>query len=178
MGLGGILFNPNGRIGPNQFWRGLIVLVGLQIILNLVSVYGPLGLTLILGFVSIIFIYPYLCVFGKRLHDANQSAWWFVAFLVAWLVLGIGGGAVLQQVIPGQAELAAEMEAIAATGDLGAVMELAREQSRTLMIPSIALTIAINFLIGFPAARLKSEPGPNQYGQATDGSASAGDTFS
>ncbi|MEL6324344.1 MAG: DUF805 domain-containing protein [Pseudomonadota bacterium] len=178
MGLGGILFNPNGRINASEFWRGLIVLIAASIVLNVASVYGPIALSLILGLVSLLFIYPYICLFGKRLHDANRSAWWFLAFLAGAIIASFIGGFLMQSVIPGQAEFTEEIEELSQSGDFNAVLELTREQSRSLMIPSIISSTVISLIIGWFAARLPSEPGPNQYGPPTDGSALADDTFS
>ena len=81
-----VLFNPNGRIGPRDFWRGAILLLAVMIIVNVASAYaGPVGS--LLGIVTLGAPYAYLCVYGKRLHDGGHSAWWFLAFVAAYVLL-------------------------------------------------------------------------------------------
>lgn len=176
MGIGGILFNPQGRINANQFWRGLIILIGLQIVLNVVAAYGPLALTLVIGLASLLFIYPYLCVFGKRLHDSGNTAWWFVAFLVGFFVLSYIWALTLGPIfMPGQAQFEEDLQTLSQSGDINAIMELTREQTRAQMLPGILTTVVMNGIVGFIAARLPSDPDANQYGEPTSG---VSDTFS
>lgn len=72
MGVVDILFNPNGRIRASEFWRGVIILIGLGVITQVAALYGPPALAIASLLVQLVMIYMYVCVFGKRLHDSGK----------------------------------------------------------------------------------------------------------
>ena len=86
MGIMGVLFNPNGRIQANQFWQGVIVLVGFQIVLQVLVVLG-INLGVFSTIIAVGIVYPYLCVYGKRLHDSNKTAWMFLLFAIGYVII-------------------------------------------------------------------------------------------
>ena len=62
-----VLLNPNGRIAPRDFWIGVLILIGGNILLTPIPVIG--------GLVWLLLVYVGICVYGKRLHDTGRSAW-------------------------------------------------------------------------------------------------------
>ena len=84
-----LLFNPNGRIGRNRFWQGMVVLT----IASILVAAGFRMVAIPLVFLHFALIYPYICVIGKRLHDVGQTAW---LVLAVWLA-----GMVLNQIVSG-----------------------------------------------------------------------------
>ncbi|MEL7128544.1 MAG: DUF805 domain-containing protein [Pseudomonadota bacterium] len=172
MGIAGILFNPNGRITPNQFWRGIIVLVGLQIIFQVLANYGPAALAGIISLLGVLIVYPYLCVYGKRLHDAGKSAWWFLLFVLGYVILSI----ISLMLIPGLSEFFEEAMTFATDGDQAALDALTVEFGRRVMPQALAGMVLINGLLGFLVARLASDPGANEHGPPP-GSDQLGETF-
>ncbi len=90
--MGDLLFNPNGRIGRSRFLQGMVVLT---IATMLVSA-GSRLIAWPFVFLHLGLVYPYICVVGKRLHDAGTSAWlalvvWIGAVVINQIVSGIAG---------------------------------------------------------------------------------------
>lgn len=81
MDIGHVLFRPNGRIGQQDFWIGVLIIIGAHILSPLL---GPLQIVAWLGLVWVGF-----AVYGKRLHDAGRSAWLHVLPWAIWLGLMI-----------------------------------------------------------------------------------------
>lgn len=181
MNLGYILFSPNGRIGPGAFWRGIIVLLGIGIGLNLLMAYGSMPMMIGALVLMMLLVYPYICVFGKRLHDSGKSAWIFLFFLIGYIVLSWIMGALTTALIPGQAEAQLEMQEkmtalqTSADPDVGLMFSLIQEQMRDSMILSIVTGALTTFIVAFFAARMFSYPEANQYGPPPGGLVSAPD---
>ena len=175
MNLGYILFSPNGRIGPGAFWRGFIVLVGTGVVLSILGAYGPGIVQTVAGLLSIAIIYPYICVFGKRLHDSGKSAWLWLAFVFGYIVINQILATFLLPLFPGMTEVIAEIEArmtdMMESGafDFAQFMELMSDQARQTLIPSIVLSVIASLITGFFAARMFSYPEANQYGPPPGG---------
>lgn len=174
MSIGSVLFSPNGRIGPRTFWRGLIILLMAVIVTQVASVYAGPALGGIAGLLSIALAYPYLCVFGKRLHDSGKSAWWYLLFLLGYFIVnGVLQTVLLPVFSPTAAELNEEMAMLMEAGQWADALAYAPAIARESLFTSLISLIASNGLLGFLAARLKSDPGPNQYGPPEGSSASA-----
>ena len=167
MNLQAALLNPNGRIGPQTFWRGLIALIVLGIIIQFIQVYSPSVIGMIVGFLGLTLIYPYVVLFGKRLHDSGRSAWWFLLVLVIWGLLGYFLGRMMQNIfVPDMQE---QMQIAAESGNLSAIMEVSRSVARQTFIPGLISGIAIEAAIGYMVASLKSEAGTNRFGPPEGG---------
>jgi len=173
MGIMGVLFNPNGRIQANQFWQGLIILAGLGVILPIVTVYGPIGLGGIASIVSILLLYPFICVFGKRLHDSGKTAWMSLLFFLAYFAIFTVGTMIAFPMVDGYTELQAEMqEELAANGfNLQVISEYGRKVSELTFIPNMILSLIVTLAIGFLCARFFSDPYTNKYGPPVGGEA-------
>ena len=162
-----LLFNPNGRINTRDFWRGVILLVGAMMLLQL-GVYGGIFMASAFGFLQIFVFFPYLCVYGKRFHDSGRTAWFYVLALIAYVILSIILGGVLSQLmVPNLAELEEELQLVMRGGDLNEVVAVNLAIQKKLMIPSILTLFGANALIGFVVASLASDPHENQHGLPT-----------
>ena len=119
------LFNPVGRLSRNQFLRGLILcLIAAMFIQILVSFVSP-------GFsvVNTALVFPFFCVFGKRLHDAGLTAWWFLAFLAGYFVLSTLLTAILLPFVsPESAAMQAELQEVE-EGEAVCVVEAMKMQN-------------------------------------------------
>jgi uncharacterized membrane protein YhaH (DUF805 family) len=85
-----------GRIGRGQWWLGVLGLVVAQWV-----VFGILGLAGLFSFdpeagmsgsmiatqivIILLFIWPMICVYGKRYHDRDKSAWWILIVLIPFI---------------------------------------------------------------------------------------------
>lgn len=147
MNIGQVLFNPNGRIGQQEYWIGILIIIAG----NIVGGFIPF-----LGFIiSLGLIYVGVCVYGKRLHDAGKSAWlhalpWAVSIVLSVLGFVFAGGAVMSAMMAGDGQMN-PMAAIAAGGTFALFMSL-----------SFLVWIVYTIWVGV----LKSDPGANQYGAA------------
>lgn len=162
-------FDPQGRAGPRDFARGLILLTGVMVAIQTLTVIaGPQ--TNVLQYAL---VFPYICVFAKRLHDAGQSAWLWLIFLVGWLVLNaVAGGILMQLMVPGAMELSTELvnAMMAPEGVNQAVLnEKVEEFSRLSAVPSILAFLIASGLTGYVAYSLRSDPNPNRFGPPTTG---------
>lgn len=171
MSILGILFNPNGRIQANQFWRGIIVLVGLGIVFSVMTASGSAMLSGISGILGLLMFYPYLCVFGKRLHDSGRTAWWSVLAFVAFFVVYTIMTSFAFPMVEGYSELQAEMqEDLVENGlDLAVITEYAQKTSVLVFWPATILNTVATVIISFFVARLFSDPYPNKYGPPVGG---------
>ncbi len=159
------LFNPVGRLSRNQFLRGLILcLIAAMFVQIFVSFVSP-------GFSAFntALVFPFLCVFGKRLHDAGLTAWWFLAFLAGYFVLSTLLTAILLPFVsPESAAMQAELQEIAMRDGLGAMWAQAMEQAPAINRASIMTTLIVllitNAVLGLIAASLQSDPKPNKHG--------------
>lgn len=175
MGITGILFNPNGRIGPNSFWRGVIVTFVLSLLVTLAATYVNLAI----GMLSFLLIYPMICVYGKRLHDADKTAWLVIAVIIVSFVISYVLTLVISPMFGiDQAALQEQSAALGAEGDLAGVMDLAQQAQRDQMIPTLLISFITTFVVAFLVAQLPSNPETNQYGPPEGGAAAGGDTFS
>lgn len=176
MGIMGVLFNPNGRIQANQFWQGIIVLAAYLIIVNIIGGFLPTILTTILGLSIYLLPYPYLCVYGKRLHDSGKTAWLYLPFFIAFLIMF----ALVVSASPGFSDfLSVYMEAATAGEDpevIQSMMEefMAGEGGRAMAIRALIYLIIINLVFGFFVSRMFSDPNTNKHGPPVGGEVAGG----
>lgn len=173
MGLSGILFNPQGRISPAEFWRGLIILIAISIVLTVASVYAPIAVASVLGIASILLVYPIICVYGKRFHDNGRTAWLVLLVLLVYIVLSMIISAALMPVLaPEFAAFQADLQEKMANGEIGFVeaMEMGQAQASSTLVLNIVATVVASLATGFFVARLSSDPDENEHGMPTSGS--------
>jgi len=163
MTIQGVLFNPQGRIQANQFWQGVIVLVAIQIVLSILPLLG-INLGALSNLIGLLIIYPYLCVYGKRLHDSNKSAWMFLLFVLGYLLIST----LSVFFIPGLGDFFSEYMVLAGEGDqeglTALLQEFAATSGRATTYVSLGGLLVSNVLLGFIAARMHSDPNTNAYG--------------
>jgi len=142
-----LFLSPGGRIGQKEFWIGWVILFVIGIILNIL----PEGLKPIAGIVSLAMIYPSVCVYSKRLHDAGRSGWLAALPYAVWFLAGILG------VLVGGAGMLAML-----SGDTSAMTGGIAGLGMALLIILAALVFYIAFTVWVGIG--KSDPAPNQYG--------------
>jgi len=168
MSLSTVLFNPNGRIGPRDFWRGVIVLVAAMIVFQVASVYGGTLLGGLLGVITVAMPYPYLCVYGKRLHDAGRSAWFFLLFLLGYVMFdGLFQYIALPVLSPEAADLRKEMTMLLEQGQFADAFAYGPQIARESLLTALISLFIVNAVLGWLAARLPSEQGTNAHGPPT-----------
>lgn len=168
MDIGYVLLSPKGRIGPRDFLRGLVLLTGAVVLIRAVALNTYVGVAEL----QFVLLWGYLCVFGKRLHDAGQTAWLSLAFLLGYVIGATLVSTLLMPILSPQImPLVKEMQAFSVKGDLAGMLKLQQEHLVEL-VKGKALTTLASFLIasaglGFAGANLPSDPNPNVHGPAT-----------
>lgn len=179
-----LLLSPTGRIGKRQFWQGVVILVAAQLIMTGISLLfvsptdasGPMGMLISFGF-SIAYFYVYLCVYGKRLHDAGTSAWWYLLMAFGWIALylltidffyGIFGSSFWEPVMQSIELTQSQGEAASAE-----FMEAyALENKYANAYGGGVQAIVLNLIVGLiPGVLLSSDPFENMHGEPVGGTA-------
>ncbi|WP_337659890.1 DUF805 domain-containing protein [Anderseniella sp. Alg231-50] len=102
-----LFLSMNGRIGRGKFWIGILALMVAAFLLSfLLGMIGlmsvdetgmPVGAGYWIGLLILmaVTIWPSICIYGKRFHDRDKSAWWMLIGLVPivggiWLLVECG----------------------------------------------------------------------------------------
>ncbi len=169
-----LFLEPQGRLAPRPFGRGLVLLTGASLSLTVLTAiavpsFGPLQLAL---------VFPYICLFAKRLHDGGLTGWFWLAFLFGYGLINLVTTAMLFPVLSPQAmamqpEVQSIMVEVLKGGISPAETEAynARMQvfTRLSAVTSAACLLIASAVTGFAAFRLRSDPKPNRHGPPTLG---------
>lgn len=105
-----LYLNPNGRIGEQQFWFGLLGLVGMALggyaVLSVLGALGAMAGPAVNGLVSLIVLLGLVVLFSvaawmqhvlliKRLHDAGRTGWFAPLMIPVALLCALIMGAAL-----------------------------------------------------------------------------------
>jgi len=100
MGWRQLFFSIKGRMGRYDYWVRatlpmLLASLGIAILLALLFAGRHDGTDTVSGMVSLLLLYPSVCVYAKRWHDRNKSAWWTLILLVPvigilWVIIELG----------------------------------------------------------------------------------------
>ena len=174
-----VFLDPQGRLAPKPFAQGLILLTGAMMIITIVTAIGAAAF----GPLQYLLVFPYICVFGKRLHDAGLSAWLWLAFVAAYIFFSAVLTAFLMPLLSPaafliQAEIQKVMETSGLTAAFETMSERAPEIARLSIVTTVAAFLLASGLVGFAAYRMRSDKTTNRHGPPTDDSARAAGTFS
>jgi uncharacterized membrane protein YhaH (DUF805 family) len=102
-------------MGRGEFWIGFLILFVLGIVVHLIPGLGQL--------LAILLIYPWVCLFSKRLHDMGKSGWLQLVVFAIWIVavvvaMAMGGAAAIMAMASGShsADTSAAAGALAGMG--------------------------------------------------------------
>ncbi|MDG2522571.1 DUF805 domain-containing protein [Caulobacter segnis] len=139
-----LFFSTDNRIGQKDFWIGLLILFGANIVAGLVPIIG--------WFVSLALIWCAIALTAKRLHDFGKSGWLQVAPMALCMIIGTVG-----VIMTSMGVLMASLWG----GD--PFMAMAAFSGLFGLISIISL-IYLAFLLWVGLSR--GDAGPNQYGPA------------
>lgn len=150
MNLSHVLFSPNGRIGQQAYWIGILILIAGNVVAGIIPGVGGL---LWLGLVWV-----GIAVYGKRLHDGGRTAWlhvipWAITSVMAIIALSVVGVGVIQLVLDASQNDRPSTASIAAMIAAGGV---------SLLLISVAMLVWAGYTIW--VGLLKSDACENQYG--------------
>lgn len=166
-----VFLNPNGRLGPEEFQKAALILIGIGFVLNILPaislVFGALG---ILG---LLLIYPWVCLWSKRLHDAGQSGWMTLVVFLVWIVINWVVGGIIGILFAG--DIAADLST-SNSDSMGSMFDAITQASRATLVPSAISGAIVSFGVVYVAnMMLKSEPGTNKYGPPSGSGQSGSD---
>jgi uncharacterized membrane protein YhaH (DUF805 family) len=143
-----LFLSPEGRIGQKDFWIGALILF-------LLGLLTPFIVHIMSPVVWLLLLYPWVCVFAKRLHDFGRSGLWIIApFVIALLafVLGLifGGVTVIAAIIAGAQGGTFSIPAL--LGALGAMLGFL----------AVAGVVKLVFILWVGLST--GDPGPNRWG--------------
>lgn len=173
-----LFLTPNGRIDQPTYWRAVLILFAISAALSLISAF----VSPFIGFLGILFIWPWIAVHVKRFHDSGKSGWMTILMVVLAIVVSF----VLAMFLPAlfgidqvamQEEMQREIEQAASSGNPAAAMSVAMEASKKAaqaqLIPSILSTLIVTGVVGaVMGATNKTDPNDNQYGPGPAGASS------
>jgi uncharacterized membrane protein YhaH (DUF805 family) len=158
-----LFLSPKGRIGPSAFMQGAIILIVIGFVLNAAPALLP-GLATPLGLVSLLFIWPWISIWIKRLHDAGQSGWMILLVVLVYFILAMIANQVVFSFL-GIDQMAAIKAAMG--GDTALATELT-EKAKAATLPISVVSAVISFVYIFIVNKLlKSDPEENQFGGPT-----------
>ena len=160
-----LFFSPKGRIGPAVFLQSAIILIVIGFVLNMVQIFMP-GLILVTTLAGIALLWPWICLWIKRLHDAGKSGWMLLVIILVTIVLSMISSFVVRMFVHvNPADVQAAMKS--AHGVMG-MIKAGAEANKAILLPNAISTVVVQVLVVFGAnTLLKSDPEENQFGPAT-----------
>ncbi len=164
MSLVASMMSANGRMAPADFQKAGLILIAISFVLALTPLVLPVVLASLLTIiVGLALIYPWACIWSKRLHDAGRSGWMFLVVLVIWIVLGLIVNQIVATIFGGEA--ARMMVAAMETGNPDAMMQASKAATQATALPSAVLNAIVGSGVIFAGnAILKQDPQENRYG--------------
>ncbi len=157
-----LYFNPNGRIGPAIFQKSAIILIAIGFVLNLLNMFAPMlmPLTFLAG---IILIWPWICLWIKRLHDAGKSGWMLLLIILVMIVLSMISSFIVRMFV--KVNPADVQAAMANAHGFAEMFKAGMAANKALMLPNAIASVIVQLIVVFGAnAMLKSDPEENQFG--------------
>lgn len=145
-----LFLSADGRIGRKDFWIGALILMVAWLLAPVFHLLAPI--------VWLLLLYPWVCVFSKRLHDFGRSGFLIVVpFLVGAVAVALGlafGGA-------------AALGSLWAAAFGGAVSWAMVIGGLGVMAGFLALAGVAKVIFILWVGLSPSDPGPNLYGPPT-----------
>lgn len=153
-----LFLSADGRIRRSEFWIGWLVIFAVNALLGWVI---PL--------LSILLIYPTVCIFSKRLHDMGKTGWLQLIPVVVWCVavpvavLGLGAAFITAAAV-GDADYQEVADALAAGGAAGFALFGAMA-----LVAALVVQLVFFLWVGLSPG----QPGENRFGKPSGAAAAA-----
>ncbi len=163
--MGNLYLSPKGRIGPAAFQQAAIILIVISFVLNVLPLLLS-GFTAILGILGVVLIWPWICIWIKRLHDAGKSGWMLLLVILVMIILTTISTRIVYMVTDFD-QAAVQEAALKAGGGFMDIIKASGEATKPIVLPSAIAGAIVQLIIVFGANKLlKSDPEENQYGPA------------
>lgn len=144
-----LFFDPNGRIGRQEFWIGWLVLFGVGAVSGWIPVIGLL--------ISLVSIWCSICVYSKRLHDMGKTGWLQLIPILATVV-----GMVAFFIAVGAAVFAGASADTMATDEAAMMAAIMSAGAGAILSLAVPFLVYIGFTIWVGVS--SGEVGPNRFG--------------
>ena len=84
--MGSLLFSSHGRIGSDTFIKAGYILILIGTAFSMSKVISP-AIGGIFGFLSMLLLYPWACIWIKRLHNGGKSGWMVCLYILIYVVI-------------------------------------------------------------------------------------------
>lgn len=172
-----LFFSADGRIGPEEFIKGAVILLAVNFVLWL-AWFTNAWLPMIAGAISMVTIFCWGCLFSKRFHDANMNGMMFIPIFGLFLILvSFVVPLILYPLIPVSdraIELAQQLEIVnedpwaamsRSNEENMAIMEMNRELFAERALPNAIIFFVSGAALAFGINKfLKTDPNPNRWG--------------
>ena len=100
-----LFYGLSGRIGRQQYWLGMLAVIGgflaLSLLIWTLGVLPPRALVaLFIASAIVLVLIPSIAISVKRLHDHNKPGWWLIPFYVAPMVFDKISDRVAEDTVP------------------------------------------------------------------------------
>lgn len=173
-----LFFSADGRIGPQEFIKGAVILLALNFVLWLAwFVSGTAGF--VASLIALITIFCWGCLFTKRFHDAGLNGWMFLPtfllfLLLAYLIVPI----FLNPILPANEEMFEVLDKVEIVqeemqinppttlrGIFSPILGLFKEFYELAALQSAIIYFVSGVITAFGINKLlKTDPNPNQWG--------------
>jgi uncharacterized membrane protein YhaH (DUF805 family) len=146
-----LFLSAEGRISRKDFWIAVLILMVAWALAPLFHILAPV--------IWLLLLFPWICVFAKRLHDFGKSGW----FIALPFVVGIAA-VTLGLMVGGFAALGA-MSAMAVGGPGSWAMAMG---GLGVMLGFLCLAGIAKLIFVLWVGLSPGDPGPNAYGPPTE----------
>lgn len=167
-----LLFSPSGRLKPEEFMRGIIVLIIISAVLALLPLVS-MSLASILSLLSIVMIWCWVVLYVKRFHDAGKSGWMTLAVIVVMIIISMIVNKLVISLFASDMNAAIQKAAMEAaqSGDIGGMfkssMAAGGAMAKKTAIPSAIAGAAVSYIVAMGVNKFfPHEPQDNKYGSA------------
>jgi len=171
--MGNLLFSPSGRVNPSDFMKGAYVLIAISFVLGILPLINY-QLGSILSIIGLVFIWCWIVLFIKRLHDAGKSGWMCLLPILAFIVLSVIMSQIVTSMFAGDLQEAMKeaTEAAAESGDISSVLSASLEMGKSIAkktaLPTAIGGAVVSFIIAYVTNMLlKRDDHENQFGPAS-----------
>jgi len=175
--MGKLFFSADGRIGPQLFIKGAVILLALNFFLAPAGYLGGM-IQFLAVIISLVAIYCWGCLFAKRFHDAGRSGWWFPLLLLMFVLVSSFLQGLLffqmadKEIVEASLAQSEQLRDALGSGDFGAIMQVFNQDlaitqaiSRAQIIPGAIAQFLTGAAMAFGINKLlKTDPNPNRWG--------------
>lgn len=162
--MGDLLFSPNGRIGSAAFMKAGYILILIGTALGMVKMFNPV-LGAMFGFLSMLLLYPWVCIWIKRLHNGGKSGWMIFLYILIYGVIIMTSTLVVLSMFAGSEFFALVSEKMADEISQTEYMERIETMGQNLALPTTIAGILSSLLTLYIGDNtIPNDDGENQFG--------------